>query len=287
MTTTEKKPSQPDVAERRMECMELWGGSRETETQLRMSGLDAHVFSRAYGAAERGGDVYYFSSCASGRISRVLLADVTGHGEAVAQTASALRDVMRHNVNMIRQTRLMAAINEEFGGVSEEGGFATALLMTYFSPTRSLTLSIAGHPPPLLFRESAGEWVLFDDGGAEQLPSNLPLGITDRTNYGYYSLTFEPGDVLLAYTDAFSESLTAEGEILGINGLLRTVNGAPRENANRIIPWLISRVQEMNPSNLTQDDASAITIRPTGNRIPLRDNLLAPWRMIRGVQEAN
>lgn len=92
-----------------MECMELWGGSRETDTVLKMSGLNAKVYSRAFGSAGYGGDVYYFSSCASGRISRVLLADVTGHGKAVANTASALRDVMRHNINMIRQTRLMAA----------------------------------------------------------------------------------------------------------------------------------------------------------------------------------
>ena len=87
MTATKTVSTQPDVAERRMECMELWGGSRETNTRLSMSGLDAQVYSRAYGSSDHGGDVYYFSSCASGRISRVLLADVTGQGGAVAKTA--------------------------------------------------------------------------------------------------------------------------------------------------------------------------------------------------------
>ena len=77
--------------EHRMECMELWGGSSQTDTTLTMSGLTAHVFSSTYGRGTRGGDVYYFSSCVSGRISRVLLADVTGHGSAVAATAATLR----------------------------------------------------------------------------------------------------------------------------------------------------------------------------------------------------
>ena len=286
MTATNPGHTQADISEQRMECMELWGGSRETDTLLKMSGLEAQVFSRAYGSSEHGGDVYYFSSCASGRISRVLLADVTGHGESVATTASTLRHVMRNNVNMIRQTRLMAAINQEFTRVSEDGGFATALLITYFSPTRSLTLSVAGHPPPLLYRQSIDEWVLFEDSQAESLPFNLPLGITESTNYGYYSLTFEPGDLLLAYTDAFTEAFAANGEILGIQGLLAIVNEAPQDDKNDFIPWLVARMQELNEANLTHDDATAISIQPTGNRIPLRDNLFAPWRLVRGVRES-
>ena len=61
-----------------------------------MAGLDAWVFSRPYGNASGGGDVYYVSSCATGRITRLLVADGAGvlvtdlDGQACAALAKEL-----------------------------------------------------------------------------------------------------------------------------------------------------------------------------------------------------
>ena len=84
-----------------MTCMEVWGGSQLTSNGVELSGLDVWVYSKPYGEAQRGGDVYYVSSCATGRISRVLLADVSGHGTSVAATAADLRSLMRRFVNRL------------------------------------------------------------------------------------------------------------------------------------------------------------------------------------------
>jgi phosphoserine phosphatase RsbU/P len=271
----------------RMECMELWGGSHETDTTVEMTGLRAHVYSHAYGDSTRGGDVYYFSSCASGRISRVLLADVTGHGKAVSDTAAVLRDVMRQSVNVIGQSSLMATLNQEFGKLTTAGGFATAVVVTHFSPTRSATISIAGHPPPLLYRSQTGLWSLVEELSTPQGSGvrDLPLGITDTAAYGLTSFRFDPGDRLLVYTDAFSESQDAHGAMLSPQKLQTIMNELAPAAAEEILPKLMHRLREWNPSNLTQDDATAILMEPTGHRIPMAQNLLAPWRMMRGVHE--
>src|ERR1700682_6307974 len=78
-----------------MQCIEVWSGSQLTERMVQLGGLDAWVYSKPYGHAQRGGDVYYASSCATGRISRLLLADVAGHGSSVASIAADLRALMR------------------------------------------------------------------------------------------------------------------------------------------------------------------------------------------------
>src|SRR5215510_5854058 len=77
--------------QQQMSCMEVWGGSQLTERGVEFSGLDAWVYSKPYGQSQRGGDVYYASSCATGRITRFLIADVAGHGGSVAATAADLR----------------------------------------------------------------------------------------------------------------------------------------------------------------------------------------------------
>ena len=67
-----------------MQCMEVWGGNQTADSGVIMAGLDAWVYSKPFGGADGGGDVYYVSSCATGRITRLLVADVSGHGTPAA-----------------------------------------------------------------------------------------------------------------------------------------------------------------------------------------------------------
>jgi phosphoserine phosphatase RsbU/P len=95
-----------------MQCMEVWGGSQLTARGVAFGGLDAWVYSKPYGNAQHGGDVYYASSCATGRIARLLLADVAGHGHSVASTAADLRTLMRRFVNRLDQSEFVRLLNQ-------------------------------------------------------------------------------------------------------------------------------------------------------------------------------
>ena len=60
-----------------MQCMEVWGGNHYSYNAFEMPGLRVWLFSRPHANARTGGDVCSLLSCASGRITRLLLADVT------------------------------------------------------------------------------------------------------------------------------------------------------------------------------------------------------------------
>ena len=111
----------------RMQCMEVWGGNAQVSRNFQVPGLHVWVNSRPYEDALGGGDVYYVSSCASGRITRLLLSDVSGHGAAVADAARCLRDLMRKNINLINQTRFVQAMNRQFTDQPDPTLFATAI----------------------------------------------------------------------------------------------------------------------------------------------------------------
>src|SRR5215831_16948506 len=138
--------------QQQMSCMEVWGGSQLTNSGVAFGGLDAWVYSKPFGDAQRGGDVYYGSSCATGRITRLLVADVSGHGASVASTAADLRTLMRRFVNRLDQKEFVRVLNQQFTAASRVGVFATAIVTTFFAPTRRLTLCNAGHPRPSLYR---------------------------------------------------------------------------------------------------------------------------------------
>src|SRR5262250_496 len=160
-----------------MQCMEVCGGSQLTTRGIVFGGLDAWVYSKPHAQAQRGGDVYYASSCAAGRISRLLLADVSGHGTSVAAIAADLRTLMRRFVNRWDQAEFVRLLNQQFSALSKTGTFATAIVSTFFAPSRRLTLCNAGHPRPILYRARSKEWSLLGDRDPSGLsgPSNLPL----------------------------------------------------------------------------------------------------------------
>src|SRR5947207_7950569 len=156
-----------------MQCMEVWGGNQVVDSGVVMAGLDAWVYCRPFGASEQGGDVYYVSSCATGRINRLLVADVSGHGDAVAGTAGELRTLMRKYVNCIDQSEFVRGMNRQFIELSKDGCFATALVTTFFAPTNELSLCNAGHPPPLIYRAKNRRWDFLEETEGEEQRSAM------------------------------------------------------------------------------------------------------------------
>jgi hypothetical protein len=232
--------------------MEVWGGSQLTTRRVEMGGLDAWVYSKPFGEAQRGGDVYYASSCATGRITRLLLADVSGHGNTVASTAANLRTLMRRFVNRLDQTEFVRLLNQQFTELSESGTFATAVVATFFAPTQRLIVSNAGHPRPLLYREAS--------------PNNMPLGIIGVTDYEQFDVELETGDCVLAYTDALIESRDADGEMLGEAGLLRIVRLLGDVSPQLLTRTLLREIKDRSPENLTEDDVTVLLVRANGHK---------------------
>lgn len=110
-----------------MECIEVCGGSQLTARGIVIGGLDSWVYSKPHGQAKRGGDVYYASSCAAGRVTRLFLADVSGHGTPVSAIAEDLRMLMRRFINRRDQSEFVRLLNQQFSMLSKKGTFATAI----------------------------------------------------------------------------------------------------------------------------------------------------------------
>ena len=73
-----------------MHCMEIWGGNQAVESAVSTPGLDVWVYSRPFQGAVHGGDVHYVSLCGGGIVTRMIVADVSGHGESVAEFSGML-----------------------------------------------------------------------------------------------------------------------------------------------------------------------------------------------------
>ncbi|MGA2717326.1 MAG: PP2C family protein-serine/threonine phosphatase [Candidatus Acidiferrales bacterium] len=263
--------------------MEVWGGSQLTSRAVEFGGLNVWVYSKPYGQAPRGGDVYYASSCATGRISRLLLADVSGHGIAVAAIAADLRTLMRRFVNHLDQSEFVRLLNQQFTALSQAGTFATAIVTTFFASTGRLMVCNAGHPRPFLYRAASRQWSFLgdEDTADPSKPSNIPLGIMDMALYEQFDVELQPGDCLIGYTDALIESRDADGEMLGEAGLLRIVRLLGDLEPSKLSVAVLKEIAERYPENLSDDDVTLLVIQASGKQSPhsLGEKLKAHLRL--------
>jgi len=260
--------------------MEVWGGSQLTARGVEMGGLDAWVYSKPFEQADGGGDVYYASSCATGRINRLLLADVAGHGSAVADTATSLRGLMRRYVNYLDQTEFVRSMNRRFAEMSSAGTFATAVVTTFFAPTGRLSICNAGHPQPLWYHAEQDAWTLLLDTEDRRPAQNIPLGILGLADYEQFDVHMQSGDMLVCYTDALSESRRPDGEMFGPEGLLEVAAAVGEILPENFIEALLSRLASTHPGNLAGDDVTVLLLRPNGRspKITVRERLSAAAR---------
>ena len=274
------------VSQHSMQCMEVWGGNTAVDNGVVMPGLDVWVFGRPYEDQSSGGDVHYLSSCASGRITRLLVADVSGHGVKVNDVAIKLRGLMRRFVNTLKQGKFVGTLNSEFASLADAGCFATAVVATYFGPMRTLTLSLAGHPRPMVFRSAERRWSVLDTpGDAGDGMHNLPLGVFEETTYDELKLRLGDGDLVLFYTDSVMEVRDAQGRMLGEAGVCRLLDEVTKEAqsetsasldgegasafAGGLVRRFFDRVQALG--GRPDDDVTLLLLRP--NEVAARSGL--------------
>ncbi len=222
-----KQPPTPrvetPVALHRLHCREIWGGYTAADASLAVPGMEGYVLARPHDQAATGGDIHYVGLCGHGMLSRYVVADVSGHGAAVAHLAAELRALLSRHLDTPDQSDLMRALNDEFAALSETGVYATAIVMSYLHPADHLLTVNAGHPRPLWYSVSDGQWRML----THELPQaagdllNLPLGAVPGTDYRQFALPLEEGDLVVVYTDSLTEARSPEGDVLGEQGLFR------------------------------------------------------------------
>ena len=79
----------------KLECKELWGGISNQDSEVSAGKVIGSIYSTACCEGGKGGDIYYFGVCKGDTISRLAIADVTGHGEAVADISQHVYDALK------------------------------------------------------------------------------------------------------------------------------------------------------------------------------------------------
>ena len=79
----------------RLECKGIWGGIRNRDLEITAGKVIGSIYSAACCKGGKGGDIYYFGVCKGEIITRLAIADVVGHGEAVSEVSQYVYDSLK------------------------------------------------------------------------------------------------------------------------------------------------------------------------------------------------
>ncbi len=270
-----------------MNCLELSGGRLNCERSYELPGFSLLVSSRTHGALEHGGgEVHYLSSCASGRITRLILSDICGQRQTFREISTVMRDGLLQHINSLWQGNLVKQLHQQLESFAETGGFASASLCTFFAPTRSFTMCSLGNPPPIWFDSQQRTWKRLSPlpRRSVSVPKNgAAAGVYQLDEYQHFQQKTRPGDLLLVYGNGFSESRFADGTLAGGSELLYRLQAMKDVEGIASIEPLISEIQR---GGLSGD--STVIIAEANRRVAtIRNTLLAPIRMLRSPRDCS
>ena len=254
----------------RLACAQIWGGNNIADLTVEVPGLLGWVYSRPLYPAATGGDVYYLGVCSKGLLSRIVLADVAGHGQIVSATALTLRNLLRKHMDAVDQSVLMRDMNEAFRREDDlkEAQYATAAVLGCSCATGELIFTNAGHPPPLWYHASEKTWDWLHDATPYRQTriEGVPLGLIPGTEYLQSAVRLGPGDLLVLYTDGLSESTNEAGLELGYHGILGLAESLPLQtetSSSAMGQALLSAVSDFRGDSPALDDESMVVLQQT------------------------
>ena len=216
-----------------------------------LAGYDISAYN--FPTEEVSGDYYDWVRIYDDQIG-VVIADVSGKGVPAAILMAFLRASLRAATHIGYATHIsMAKVNFLLWESIESNQFVTAFYGILDAQKGTLAYSNAGHNPPLLVN-AAGTLRYIDKG--EQ-----PLGMFRETRYHQYYLDFEPGDVLVLYTDGATEANSPSGEEWGRERLAQAVKKAYDRPAREMIASLQMEILEWTANAGSNDDVTFFIIK--------------------------
>ena len=200
-----------------------------------------------------GGDFYdYFKL--DNQVGLVV-ADVSDKGIPASMFMMSSRTALKGAAIGVREPQMvLAEVNTQLQQDNPTFMFVTLIYALFNPESGLLTYSIAGHDPPILIKA---------DGTVTELPltKGIALGIASDVVYTQESVTMEPGDTVVLFTDGVTEAMNADNQQFGLGRLTEMFEGKPPENATAANEAVFEYVRNFAGDAPQSDDITCLTLR--------------------------
>jgi sigma-B regulation protein RsbU (phosphoserine phosphatase) len=203
----------------------------------------------------------------------VIVADVMGKGIPAALLGAAtkiqLREALSHLLALSQPGKLpepkdivTLAHAEMVQQLITLENFVTLCYARLDLNEQRLDLVDCGHTGVMHFRATTSLCTMVHG-------NNLPLGIRAGEIYEQTSVAFEPGDVLLFYSDGVTDARNAAGELFGAERLAACVRSHGARDPEALVAAIRQAVCTFTESDQLTDDLTCVAIKVEARQLPL------------------
>jgi sigma-B regulation protein RsbU (phosphoserine phosphatase) len=224
---------------------------------LRMPQLPGYDLCATWRAAREMAGDFYDAFVLAGDLLGIVIADVSDKGAPAALFMAVARSFIRSYAHAgLSPTETLGRTNDLILDDAESGMFVT-VYHSVFQADGSCYNVNAGHNPPLLYRCATHSAEFMPRGGrAIGWFANNPVKET--------TLTLQPDDMLIYYTDGLTEAENAEGDYYGEQRLIEAVLQAAGQPAEAVLEHIVQDVESFCAGVPLFDDLTLVVVRYTG-----------------------
>lgn len=200
----------------------------------------ANVHATMKAAKDVGGDFYDLYRIDEEHLG-FCIADVSGKGVPAALFMAVSHTLLRFaGKNAIEPTTVIADSNTILATESFDSMFVTLFYGVYNTTTGEIRYVNAGHNAPYIVRRN---------GEVEELSGcgNICLGVMPDVPFNASSVTLNPGDAIVTFTDGVTEAFSANGELFGekrLEALLATLADKTAEETTAAVNTAVQKHAE-------------------------------------------
>src|ERR1700726_874840 len=208
--------------------------------------------ARYLSAREVCGDLYEFLRYGPQQLG-IALGDVSGKGTAAALYGAVAIGIMRSLApQKLQPSEMLKQMNQIVGERRIEGRFMTACFATWQRGRRKLRVANAGQSQPLLYK----------DGRCGKIElTGFPLGIYEDVSYDEWSVTLEPGDILVFHSDGIAETTNSDGLFFGTARLRKLIEDKHEVTAAELADMVLREVDFFADSAPLSDDRTLVVLK--------------------------
>ncbi len=207
-------------------------------------------------ANRMSGDYYNFVNHGDSSIG-VALSDIIGKGIPAALCMSMIKYAMDQLDNPSGPSEILRRLNNVVERNVDPSMFITMVYGVYDSSRHTFRYAAAGHEPGIFYHAKKGS---FED----MTTRGLVLGVTKDTRYREYSLSLEPGDAIILFSDGVTEA-RIDGDFLGRDRLKELLRAHLDQPAQKAVEAIYQNLYERAKYNL-KDDQTILMIRRKNDR---------------------
>jgi sigma-B regulation protein RsbU (phosphoserine phosphatase) len=201
-----------------------------------------------------GGDFFDYVDLPTNQFG-FILGDVAGKGSPAALLAAAVLGMFSAEATyQARAAPLLTRLNRGLFRRSIEARFLTAFY-GMLGPEGSLTYCNAGHNAPLLV--SASGIRRLETGG-------VVLGLFDNASFEEETVSLEPGDLVVAFSDGVTEAMNPEFEEFTDERLLECATTHRGKTPQQVLDALLADVHAFCAGATQSDDITVVMVRYNG-----------------------